>query len=322
MLFFIAGGVLLPSLLFCSRSYADTIFLKNGKDLKGLVVEEHEDRIILSTENGEIPVLRRGINKIDYDDPAQNFTQVGRAYEDKQRWGEALGYYEKALELDPEQEEAKKAVVRLRNRFWAKAAVGPINEIEKRQALYETWGQGAFSATRKGPTPPDPTELVEKELGVRLSKKGDWVRFSEVILKRDAAAAGLRKYDRLVAIDGNSLRYLSVEAVREKLVSPRYSNFTLEYDRDHRLARTGFEKDLQEFGFQLKLDTQGMVVSSVKPSSPASRSGLRENDVVISVNGASVRYQPIKKLMDVIHKNPTALEAVFTVRRSVLLARR
>lgn len=322
MLFFIVGGVVLPSLLFCSELRADAVRLKNGKDLKGLVVEEHEDRIILSTENGEIPVLRRGIQKIDYDDPAQNFTQVGRAYEDKQRWGEALGYYEKALELDPEQEEAKKAVVRLRNRFWAKAAVGPINEIEKRQVLYETWGQGAFSTTRKAPTPPDPAELVEKELGVRLLKRGDWVLFSEVTPKKDAAVNGLRKNDRLVAVDGNSLRYLSVEAVREKLASPRYSNFTLEYDRDHRLAKTGFEKDLQEFGFQLKFDTQGMVVSSVKPSTAASRAGLRQNDVVISVNGASVRYQPIKKLMDVIQKNPTELEAVFTVRRSVLLARR
>ncbi len=145
---FIVGGVVLPSLFSFSDLRADTVMLKNGKDLKGLVVEEHEDRIFLSTVNGEIPVLRRGILEIEYDDPALNFTQIGRAYEEKQRWPEAMSYYERALELDPNQEEAKKASARVRNLFWAKSAVGPVKEIERRQALYETWGKSDLSSSK------------------------------------------------------------------------------------------------------------------------------------------------------------------------------
>ena len=91
---FILGGIFCPSLLFCAVLRAETVQLKDAKELKGLVVEEHHDRIILSTENGEIPVLRDEILKIDYDNPAQNFIQAGRAYEDKERWPEALAYYE------------------------------------------------------------------------------------------------------------------------------------------------------------------------------------------------------------------------------------
>ncbi len=99
----------LTSFLILSEAFADTILLKNEKEIKGLVVERYADRIILSTEKGEIPILLSGIKKIDYDDAEQNFMQVGRAYEAENKYGEALAYYEKALEANPNFEEAKKA---------------------------------------------------------------------------------------------------------------------------------------------------------------------------------------------------------------------
>ncbi len=320
-IFFITGNFFL-FMLFCPQLYADTLILKNGKYLKGLVVEEHEDRIILSTENGEIPILRRGIEKIDFDDPSQNFVQLGRAYESKQRWGEALGYYEKALELKPDMDEAKKAVVRIRNNFWAKSSAGPVNEIEKKQELYETWGRGAFSESRnKVKAEQKATRTLEENLGIRLIKKGDWVRLSEVSSKKDAALAGLRRDDHLVAVDGNSLRYLNVDVVAEKMTTPRFSSFTLEYDRETHLRKNGSEKDFKKFGFQLKLDSEGVVVESVRTPSAASKAGLREGDLLVEVDGTSMRYLPLNKLMDLIQKNK-ASEAIFVVRRSALLARR
>ena len=311
---------LIPSFFLCSELFADTIALKNGKNLKGLVVEEHEDRILLSTENGEIPILRRGIQSIEFDDPAQNFLSVGRAYEDKQRWGEALAYYEKALELNPNLADATKAAVRVRNRFWSKAAAGPMAEVEKRQALYETWEKQRFQQKSSG-LDKDPQQLMGESLGARLVKKDDWVHLSEVSPKKDAAQAALRANDRLVSVDGDSLRYLSVEAVREKLVWPRYSSFTLEFDRDCRLIKTGFEKEFREFGFELKLEAQGLVVTNVVGGSTAARAGLKTNDLLVGVNGNSTRYLPIKKLMGVIQKNRSDVQAVLTVRRSVILSR-
>lgn len=308
------------SLFFDSSLLADTVSLKNGKQLKGLVVEEHEDRILLSTASGEIQVLRRGIRKIDFSDPAQNFLKTGREYEAKERWGEALGYYEKALELNPELEDAKKAVIRVRNLFWAKSAAGPAAEIERRQELYETWDKQRFpkDAAR---TSNDRAHLLRDGLGVRLEKKGDWVRLSSVASGKSAARAGLRVQDRLVAVDGDSLRYLSVEVVREKLVWPRRSSFTLEYDRDCPLVKTGFEKDPRAFGFDLKLANRGLVVTRVSPGTSAARAGLKADDILVEVNGGSTRYLSLKKLMGVIQKNPSDLRAVLTARRSALLTR-
>lgn len=311
---------LLPSLFFCSNLCADTLSLKNGKDLKGLIVEEHEDRVIVSTANGEIPVLRRGIKKIDYDDPAQNYMRVGKDYEAKQRWGEALAYYEKALEMNPELEDARKATARVRNLFWAKSATGPVQMIERRQELYETWDKRRFpsDASRQAS---DPGSMLRDGMGVKLAKRGDWVRLTETSGGKDAARAGMKAGDRLVAVDGDSLRYMSVAAVREKLVSPRYSSFTLEYDRDLPLMKTGFEKEPGDFGFDVKLDARGLVVTGVKDGSAAAKAGLKAEDVLVAVDGGTTRYVPVKKLIGVMNKNQTELRTVLTVRRSALLTR-
>ena len=257
---------------------------------------------------------------MEYDDPAQNFLQAGRAYEEKKRWGEALAYYEKALQLNPELEDAKKASVRVRNLFWAQSATGPVAEIERRQALYETWDKRRF-AKKDSITDKLPQTLADEGLGVKLVQKDDWVRLSEVNPKSEAAIAGLRAGDRLVAIDGDSLRYLSVEAVKGKFVSPRYSSFTLEYDRDCRVMKSGFEKETRDFGFELKLESQGIKVASVMHGSASSRAGLKTGDFLMGVDGGSTRYLPLKKFMTTLQKNQTNVYAVLTVRRSVLLAR-
>ena len=89
----------MSSLFFCPPLLADTIVLKNNKNLKGLVVESHADRIILSTENGEVPILLKGIKNIQYDSPEQSFMQMGQVYQSEGKYGEALAFYEKAVEL-------------------------------------------------------------------------------------------------------------------------------------------------------------------------------------------------------------------------------
>ena len=312
------------SLLLCSPLYADTVQLKNGQELKGLVVEKHEDRVILSTEKGETPVLKESIQAIRYDDPEQSFMQLGEASEAVERWADALAYYEKALEANPDFEEAKKAVVRVRNRYWSKAAAGPKSEIEKRQLLYDSWGMGGTpSASRSFSQSQARREesSLREGLGMEMEAKGDWVRVAQVVPKKDAALAGLKKQDRLAAIDGRSLRYLSLDAVRQKFLSPRYSSFTLEYERDCPLMKTGFEKEFTEFGLELKLEREGVVVQKVAEGSPAARAGLKEHDLLTVVNGGSIRYLPLAKLMKTIQgaKDDTVM---LSVRRSALLTRR
>src|SRR3989338_7218511 len=136
------GGCLIPSLFLCARLRADTLILKNGEEMKGLVVERHADRVILSTEKGEVPVMLEDIRNIDYQDSAQHFFELGKAREAAGRLGEAIAYYEEALKANPEFDEAKKAALGVRNRYWATQTQGPSGEIERQQAIQDAWRRG------------------------------------------------------------------------------------------------------------------------------------------------------------------------------------
>jgi hypothetical protein len=43
---------------------ADTVYVKDGKELKGIVVEDFKDRIIFSTADGEITVMKSDIKAL------------------------------------------------------------------------------------------------------------------------------------------------------------------------------------------------------------------------------------------------------------------
>lgn len=311
----------LLSLSLCRESFADTITLKNGKDLKGLVVEKHADRIILSTERKEIPILLKGIKNIQYDDPERSLLEVGKVYEQSGELAVALAYYEKALTINPGFEEARAGSQGVRNRFWAVSTQGPKNEIEKQQLLYDAWGQGRSINDLIRKKVIEETKALRDGLGIRLEKKGDWVRIQYVDSQKDAWIAGLRKNDRLVSIDGQSLRYLSVDLIQKSFLSPRYSNFTLEFERDIFLHGDGNRRSSGKLGFQLELEYQGLVVTGIKPDTPANQSGLRDQDLLVAVNGEPVRYLPIDQVSGLIQKTSHD-RVVLSIRRTALLARK
>ncbi len=285
-----------------------------------MVVEEHTDRIILSTEKGEIPVLRSRIGNIRYDDPAQNFLQIGKAYEKDGKLGEALAFYQKAAEVNPSLEEAKKASVSVRNRFWASSTEGPRNEVEKQQVIYDSWGKGLAIEDLIKKSEREQHEILRQGLGIVLEKKGDWIHIETVDSKKEAAAAGLKKNDRLVSIDTRSLRYLGVDAVAKAMILPRMSHFILELERNCFLHKKSEKMSLKEIGLKLRLNYEGLAADSVKAGGPAASAGLREDDLVVGVNGEPTRYMPVAKVVKLI-QNSTEDRIVFTIRRTALLTR-
>ena len=317
----ILGGFLSASFFICSELRADTIILKNNKEVKGLVVEKHSDRIILSTEKAEIPILLSGIKDIQYDAPEQNFFKAGKSYEAENKLGQALAYYEKALEVNPDFEEAKMAVLAVRNRFWASAAEGPRGEVEKQQAVYDAWEKGGASAEdviKKKEK--EQQSLLKERSGITLGKAGDWVKIENLDSTKLAALTGLKINDRLVSADGDSLRYLDLEAVRKYFLTPRFSNFSLEYDRDFFLTKSDDFHHVKDLGIKLKLKYQGLMIQSVAEGSAASIAGLKSDDLVTHVNGVAIRYKPLRDVVALIEDSKQQ-KIVFTIRRAALLTR-
>ncbi|OIO39590.1 MAG: hypothetical protein AUJ72_00470 [Candidatus Omnitrophica bacterium CG1_02_46_14] len=318
--FIVIGGCLTPSFFILKTAWADVVLLKNGKELKGLVVEKHVDRIILSTEKGELPILLTGIKDIQYDTTEQNFFKAGKTYESENKLGQALAFYEKALEENPNFEEAKAAALGVRNRFWASSTEGPIHEVEKQQAVYDAWQRGTSIDETIKKKKKEQARILKERFGITLEKKGDWVRIVNVESLKPAALAGLKQNDQLVAIDGESLRYLSLDAVSKAMLLPRYSNFNLEFNRGCLLQKNESQGNIKSFGFQLNLQYRGLVIVSVKENSAASIAGLKSEDLLTNVNGIATRYLPLKEALRLI-EDPKLDKSVLTIRRSTLLAR-
>ena len=67
------------AVLFCwvSMAGADTVSLKSGAQQKGIVVEKYNDRVVLSTVDGEVEVKDSDIKDIIYDRREDNLVKLG-----------------------------------------------------------------------------------------------------------------------------------------------------------------------------------------------------------------------------------------------------
>jgi len=299
---------------------ADTVLLKSGEKVKGLVVEEHEDRIILSTADGEIPILRNQFTDIQFDERAYSLLSVGRALERQGKYGEALSYYDRALSLNPNLKEAKRAAIGVRNRFFAQIDAMSLNEVDKQQDLENAWRRGTSVEDQARQRQEDRENLLWRRLGVTLDPEGDWIKAGTVRLGSNAFKQGIRKGDFLVAIDGKSLRYLNLETVIPHLLEPRYSSTTVRLQRSVLFRPESDQRKLRFLGFDLKQEYDGLVISKVRDNSIAQKKGFREGDRVIEVNDQQTRYLSRRKVIKMIEDKDTP-ELIITINRELRLPR-
>ena len=110
---------------------ADTVFLKNGQEIKGIVVEEYIDRIKFSTMDGEIEILKSDIKDILYDLRVQNLIKLGDFHKQKGNLARAYIYYRKAYHTDPSFEPAKTRYLQLRSIMLKRPYEQLENQIER-----------------------------------------------------------------------------------------------------------------------------------------------------------------------------------------------
>ncbi len=277
-------------------AWADTVHFKNGEQLKGLIVEEHEDRVVLSTADGEMPVLRKVIDKIDFDDPAYTLLSMGRQLERSKKYGEALSYYEKAHQLNPGLEEARTASIGVRSKMWAGFTEGPTSEILKQQEIQDAWRSDTTMEEQAKRGEEADESLLWKRMGLKLAQEGDFVKVEDIRVGSYGHQAGMRLNDALHSIDGRSMRYIQKRAVQQDLLNPRYASMTVEVRRKISFPAKVKKSDLKSVGMDLKQEYNGVVVWRVKRGSPSDKYGVKAGDRLIRVDEENTRYMPLPKI--------------------------
>jgi C-terminal processing protease CtpA/Prc len=313
-------------LCFCAvlssvMAQADTVHFKTHRQVKGVVVDEYHDRIVLSTYEGEKQIMRSDIDHIEYDDEEYYLLSMGRQREVHKRWQEAIAFYEEALLLNPNLLVAKQAIVGIRSRMWAKTDEKRINEISKQGAIRDSWRANVALEDVQANAEKDLWEILWGRMGMDLTQRGDWTLIRRIKRGGEAQNWDLKKGDVLMGLDGKSLGFVGKDAITRLLLEPRYSNATLVFQRRFKFDREQSKKGFKNLGFGLKQSYDGLSVEKIKSESLAETAGIRAGDILMEVDGIKTRYLSLDAAQDLLVDGEGG-PAVLKFNRTVTITRK
>ncbi len=252
------------------RVYADTIILRDGRRIEGLILAEQRDCYIVKIKIGTTKVDKATIEKIDRLSSEENLVNFGNQYLESKNYDSALEQYKKALDVNPEYQPAKDAIIET-EKIMKELEEKRLAELEKRKV---TLGREK--------------DLVEKGFGFRMDAANDLLRIISVNADSGAEAAGLRRNDQIIQINNKPVKGDSIEKIIGYLTKDENGSYNFLIQRQVSLTRKKIDYQKHVFvGVGIFLDVAGnyLIVNSVIAGGPADLAGLRARDRVISVNG-------------------------------------
>jgi C-terminal processing protease CtpA/Prc len=310
---------ILISFLFSIDSvFADSIFMKNSNKIKGLVIEEYKDRILLNTVDGEKFILRKDIEKIEYDTLEQNFMQLGRAYDLKSWYDKASFYYKKAMEANPDFKEAREAYLASLEKVWHQDEKAAQKELDRHVTAINWWQNRDKT---KVFTSEDKIEVLKKTLGFVLVEENGIFRVAEIIENSAADKNEIKKGDNLVGIWGRLITYSKMSDVLNELLGPNYSEVKIMIERNIDVpAEDNIENLYKELGVLLGFEYEGLKIIDIIFGKKAQRFGFKKGDYLVSIGKNSTRYLPMDQVIMLINNQKDDV-ITFAIRRNINLRR-
>lgn len=303
-------------LSFLHYAGADTVILKDGRRVKGLILEEFKDRILISTSEGEKTLLKKDIRSAVYSSEEKNLIQKGNNLVKKGKPIEAYYVFKEVLEVNPDSEEAKERMYYLKGFIETKAKKKPLDKAREKYSEETSKMESNIS-------------LVKEELGLSLKEEGKYVYIDEISEKVPGSEEGkLEKDDRIVSVWGEMTSFMGAEEVATLLLMPGEVKIIIERTAFPRLAYS--ERFFKRFlypayrkiiGSSLELDKKGIIVRDLIPDGAFSKAGIKDGDLVFRIKGKNTRYLPLPEVIKIIEVSQgEKIEVV--IRRGVTLWRK
>lgn len=151
----VAGSILAFLSCFIMRASADTVYLKNGRTLQGLVTREYTDSIELEVGFGTVNFDKEQIERIDKSDPDETFALQSKWKKEKQA-------YEEKWKKIQEEEKQKPKKVDFSEERGGMSVLTKLNGKVEVNLFFDT-GAAYILLTKK----------VGKELGIDMENKKD-----------------------------------------------------------------------------------------------------------------------------------------------------
>ena len=320
-LFIIVAGI---SLFFIQLAAADTLIKNDGEEVKGIVLEDYKDRMVLSTVSGEKSVMKSDIKELYYDQDEDNLIKLAEQAKEKKDYIRALTYYDMAFKTNPNSKAAKDGLVFLEGYLFRKEQAQKEDDVKRREDLEN---QGVSVPTQL----PENEELSEKlsrakrDIGIILSIK-DGLPFVEDVHRHSPAdESGIIQGDKLAAIWARLTGYMSLREVLDALLDKPSLELKCTIERNieipinpYRIIAFGANELI---GATFSMEFDGLTVASVLENGASNEAGLKKKDLVVAIDGKPTRYMPLNKAVNMI-KNSKNKTVKLTIRREVLIWRR
>jgi len=292
---------------------ADTVVLKNGESVKGLILDEFSDRIVVSTVEGEKILMKSEIRSAAYDEEVKAIMQKARNCAKKGKYFKAYQLYEQAAMMDPELEEAGERRDHMRNYL----------EVKTREDLIEKINFN--NEQRSGISPEGADAELGRELGLAL---GDGEKYPVIKgVSADAAYAGRIRPasgDSIVSVWGQMTAYMDRQDVASELLSSGEVRFEIERTVRVVLGEYTplvdglvFPRYKGVVGGAVTLTKKGLVVSDVFAAGPFRDAGIMPGDHICRLDGRNIRYVPVGEILDFfVGKQGQSIDVV--IRRDVI----
>ncbi len=286
-------------LLFQFTTVADTVCLKDGSKVKGIVVENYYQSIVLSTIYGEKHFDKSDIKDILYDRKEQNLVKLGDYYQRNGNLAKAYTYYKKAYELNPDYKEAKDKFIYMRSTLLRNPEKQFKDDMARKQALFKESGRLYNPKVKK--TTITEEERFKKATGLVLASDKGMPKIVKVTPFSAAEESGIRKGDIIISIWGKLTGYLALDTIMDMIMESSSPEIILNIKRMVTIPASGKQdKGLDNIGLSLKMQEGGLVVAALKRNSVGVRSGLMEGDIITHIDGAPVRYTPFNSVKNKI----------------------
>jgi hypothetical protein len=314
---FLLVGFGLSPWIYGSVGTADTIHMKDGSSLKGLILEEYKDRLIFSTSDGEKVILQNSIQSFVYDEPASLHIQKAKDSMAEGDWSMAVYYWRKARKINPESATIEKGY---RNALGQLAREGQYQrdeEFKRRKKIFELTQNLETQAAEKGAS--SKVEQLRAQIGILLAEEEGNIIVVSVQPNSPADQAGVRARDLLVSVWDSRVGYRSVEEVAGLMINTASRETQIIIERPIRfveLARSVEGSREGDLGIIWSLEFEGIVAKDVNEGGLGAQAGLSSNDRIVFLSGDGTRYMPLSAFKRNLRE--TALSTlILTIQRDI-----
>ncbi len=305
-------------------SNADTIHLTDGRELKGIVVEDYKDRLVFSTADGEITLMKADIRDLSYDAEEDNLINLAGQAKERRDYGRAFTCYELACKINPNSKAAKDGLVSLQGYLYRKEEIKKEADVQRREE-FERYGSVVPTERSREEVFKVSIQKLKDSIGINLAMKDGSHEIASVEKNSPAYDGGMREGDLLVAIWGRLTGYMPTKEILDSLLEKPSLEIKCTIERtvdvpiNPNKGALSSSNDLIGASFSMEFD--GLTVSTVKEAGSSFEVGLNTNDVVVAIDGNSTRYMPLKKAVELIRSSKED-SVKLTIRREILIWRK